>query len=77
MINMKLSLSHRVKNFRVDSVARRHHWCRAHQCQTCRVFAWFETYAFGRVRNSAVKMLDDLAFLGIKDVALKPSEFQP
>ena len=30
----------------------------------------FETYAFGRVGNSAVKKLGDLAYLGVKDVSL-------
>ena len=27
---------------------------------------WFATYAFGRVGNSAVKKLGDLAYLGVK-----------
>ena len=35
---------------------------------------WFETYAFGRVGNSAVKKLGDLAYLGVKDVSLKPND---
>ena len=35
---------------------------------------WFETYAFGRVGNSAVKKLGDLAYLGVKDVSLKSSD---
>ena len=35
---------------------------------------WFETYAFGRVGNSAVEKLGDLAYLGVKDVSLKSSD---
>ena len=34
----------------------------------------FETYAFGRVGNAAVKKLGDLAYLGVKDVSLKQSD---
>ena len=29
---------------------------------------WFETYAFGRVGNAAVKKLGDLAYLGVKAI---------